>query len=430
VTEDNENKDLSSRLGRRRLRTASRKGMETQSAPELEGVQQGTGSVPSSQMPSVQAPPAPGVSGEQAPVGGGAMSADAGPQAAPAPAVQIDFDAFTKKGNKLAYILAGICAVLGLGLGYCSGHRVEQNKLANMAKADAKNIFNDINNVQQTFNSLSKGFNAMPTKLTDWTKQFEKITMKPDITVAGRSKLTFIPNPRERKAFLRDLITYYANIIQLNNLYNNYVDFINSTIAPYTDLFAAIEKMPGKNTGDKLRAYMAKSIKERGKAITDKKGVKFLVLMDGSIHRSFIVPFDARNMVCPTDVNLCPCDPASKPRKGQPCTRKCEAKCQDYQKVYSFKLAGQKREFTFNPAVNKKMLFTGARVALKFEQIAPRSLQMIASHEIMLPVSVFMAGAQFRYREIAKLIKATEKLPGNLLKTLKDASNRKKRGLL
>ncbi|MBU1535764.1 hypothetical protein KKF84_10620, partial [Myxococcota bacterium] len=273
---------------------------------------------------------------------------------------------------------------------------------------------------------IRRAFDNQPTKLTAWSTQFEKMTMKPDISIAGRSKLTFIPTPRDRKSFLRDLITYYANILTLNDKYNDYVDYINNSIVPYKSLFAEIEKTPGKNLGEKIKAYMSKSISGRSKAITQKKAEKFLLLVDGSIHRSFIVPFDLRYMVCPTDVNYCACDKSVKVKKGEPCVRKCNDKCQDYEKSYKF----QNKEFSFNPAINKKLPFSGARVALKFETIAPRSLNWISQHEIMVPVQSFLYGAKTRFNEIHNLIKKTEGLPGKILKTLGDASNRKKRGII
>ncbi len=311
----------------------------------------------------------------------------------------------------------------------CAGHRMEQNKFANMARKDAANIMADIKNLQKDFNAIARVFSAPPRSLVDWSRELSHLKLKPNVSIAGRSKLTFIPVPSKRKTFLKNLVTYYGNIIALDKLYNEYVTYISTSITPYKALFEAIDKTKGKSLKQKIWNYIVQMSSERAKklqAITDKKkGAgknKFLLLFNGTLQKAFIVPFRANSMVCPTNPALCECKARSEVKGEKDCERECKPKCKN--KVYRF----QNVEYTFRPFMNSLMKFNKATVALRFEQIAPESLRFIAQHEISLPVGFFMTTAQHKFRVIRKLIKETKALPSQLLKTLGQAANRKKRG--
>jgi ribosomal protein S17E len=433
VADENGKSDLKKRLGRRRLRTASKKGLETQGTPESQdnSMPMDAPMAPSGEMPAVTGPVGgdPGISAEYMPVGDGS--------GAPAPAMpEIDISKFAKGSTKMIYIVSIFVGLAGFGMGHCFGHRVEQNKYANMARKDANDILTDITSVDKEFAKIRAKFTSKPTKLTGWGSEFDHIALAPNLALAGKAKLTWIPTPGKRKSFLKNLITYYATMIMVNQQYANYKNYVSVMYEPNKALFEAIEKEPGKDAKAKVASYtkkLGKSIKDK---MTGKKEQKFVILMMGGSQRSIIVPLSPRNMVCPKNPIHCACDPAAKkPKKGQPCVRKCKDKCDGYQKIY--KLKGSKKdfgpfanqEFTFSTSGNKDLMFSKAQVAIKFDAIAPKTIGLMLKHQIFTPYLMFMRHVGSGFNQLKKLIKSIKGPKEGLKKALRDASSRKKRGL-
>ncbi|MBN2723031.1 MAG: hypothetical protein JXR95_03060 [Deltaproteobacteria bacterium] len=423
MSDDTGKPDLKSRLGRKRLRsTASQKNLEQPSAESYRGP------APSGEMGAASVPPVSGPQGSvpqmpSQPAPGMDFTPDApgvAPQAAGAVVPQAAFEPnFGKKSKLTMIIVAVIFALPAFGIGYCGGHRIEQNKLANMATKDAKSILNDIQEVHKAFTTASANFAAPPDKLSEWLTKFPSMSMKaPDLMLLGKAKLNFIPRPRQRKQFMNDLLSYYSAILLFNQYYAEFADFIDKNMKPLEPLFKGIDASEGKTLGEKMRNYMAKISKSRKTKLADKKGLHFLVLMEGSVHKSMIVPYDASKKACPQEPINCPCT-------GKNCTPKCSATCQEYEKVYVF----NKKEYSLNPQ-KKDLKFKEAAVAVPFENLAKGAVDMILSQEVQFPVVYHISLVQQKFRNINKLIKQIEKLVPKVVPIVEDASKRKSRGFL
>ncbi|MGM0597476.1 MAG: hypothetical protein ACQES9_10600, partial [Myxococcota bacterium] len=225
---DDKKKDLKSRLGRRRLRTASRKRLEKQKKKE-ESPKQEMQRGPSGQqqrMPSQSGEtPVASSSGEATP-----GAAQGGQGAAPVkPENEFNIDPnFGKTSKKMMIIIGILIIVPSIGFGYCTGNRVEQNQMANYAREDAAKILVDVESIQDNFNKLAGSFKSSPATISDWKKNFQSVSFNPDLNTVGRSKLTWIPNPKERKDFMSNLVTYYSNIMTIDYFYNNFVNEIQT----------------------------------------------------------------------------------------------------------------------------------------------------------------------------------------------------------
>jgi hypothetical protein len=422
---DDKKKDLKSRLGRRRLRTASRKRLEQQKKQE-EAPKQEAQRAPSGQqqrMPgqSVETPVAspPGASAAPGVAQGEQSAAPVNPE------FNIDPN-FGKTSKKMMVVLAILIVLPALGFGYCTGNRVEQNKMANYAREDAGKILVDVKSIQTDFNKMAGSFKVAPKTISDWKKNFQPVRLKPDLATVGRSKLTWIPKPNRRKDFMSNLVTYYSNIMTINYFYNNFVNDIQTQFQKHGKLFEDLSKENGKNIGEQLKNYMKNLLKARQEKVTKKGAPNFLVLMEGSPAKSVIVPFDETNLVCPSKPKNCPCKRGSKPTETKDCERECPSNCQSYQKVYKY----NGREYFLNTNNNKNIKYKDAFVAVKFEEIAPRSLNMIVKYEIKSPVIEFFKDIRGKFGFIQKMIKQTEKVAPELINTLEHAKERSERGLI
>lgn len=419
MSDDNEKPDLKARLGRKRLgRTGSVKNLEQESGASMDSYR---GSAPSGEMPAVT-PQAPGsfppASAPSAPQQEVSFGAPAPVAAQPAPLPEFNFDPNMGKKTKMVTIIVAIAVGLpAFGIGYCGGHRIEQNKLANMATKDSKNIIIDLGEVNKSYSQVSALFTSPPEKLSEWVTKFPQTTIKtPDLLLLGKAKLNYIPLPRQRKQFMNDLISYYSAILLFNQYYIDFTSYIDTNLKPMSDLLKLIDAAPGKTLMEKMNSFLRTTSKDRQAKLTSTKGAKFIVLIDGHVRRSYILPFDPSLKVCPEDPVNCTCD-------GKNCKPKCEAKCGEHLKIYKY----DSKEFSFSP-VKKDLDFKDARVAIPLESIGKHPIGEIIQWEIKLPLEHFVGIAAQKFANLSKLSKQLEGFMKNVFTTIEDASKRKTRG--
>ncbi|PKN22392.1 MAG: hypothetical protein CVU65_15230 [Deltaproteobacteria bacterium HGW-Deltaproteobacteria-22] len=408
---DNDNIDLKARLGRKRLRTSSQKDLES----NLPGAEQGYERPPTGEfraasdegiptpmgMPSIPAPGMPSVPG--APM----------PAATP---VEIDYN--IGKTSKMTYIILAACCVLpSLGLGYCSGQRVEQNNLVNKATKDAASLKATFDLINMDLGKFQTAFAAPPTKVAGWLTLPQDLSIKdPDFGELAGFKLNYIPTPKQRKDFMGNLVTFYSLIILIKDEYGRFQEHVMA-LDSFKDIVNAMDKMEEKqivaegkseyllNIISILRKYTIKTVQGRSEAaVKDAKDVqKFVLLWDGATTKTIVIPLQIDALVCPE---------AKK------------AKCEEYEKVVSY--LGQ--EFPFEMAKDVKA--AEMKVAIKFGEVAQRSMEVMVKSEIVDPMVPRWQNAVDSFYKLQKYIKDANEIAAKLMPILDGAAKRKKRGLI
>jgi hypothetical protein len=431
-------KDVKSRLTRKRLRTSSAKNLNQETAPtssEKDLAQGGTPSAPSLGTPSAQGMEGISAPGTQSSPGAVSTPGDQGApvDAAPQP-MEIDLN-FGKKSSLTMVIIVALFALPSLGLGYCVGHRVEQNKLANTARTDAKDVLIDFENVADSLKAFSDVFSSPPGKLGEWLTMDTTLSIKTaDLSLLGRAKINFIPAPKSRKKFIENIVEFHSKVESIQDEYKQFKKFIaglekqKTLIAAvdkdskkivglkaseyFINLRTSLQKYTRKMKGLRTKAIVAEMKKEREKKKPAvKKGATFLLLMSGSTYTAEIIPVTPATKVCPED------------KDG-----KKKEKCQEYEKVILRGPKGMKK--AYKSSVDQKILFKDSFIYMPMTRIAARSMKNMIKYEIQYPLYYsFRVGIERFYR-IRKLIQQAQQLASEIIPVLKTAKGRKKRGMI
>ncbi len=408
---DNENIDLKARLGRKRLRTSSQKDLES----NLPGQEQGYERPPTGEfraasddglapmgLPSVPAPGLPSA-----------------PGAAPAPAAApANMEFVVGKSSKTTMIVIAICCALpALGLGYCSGQRVEQNNLVNKATADAASLKATMDLINNDLGKFQTAFAAPPTKVAGWLAFPQDLALKdPDFGELAAFKLNYIPTPKQRKDFIGNLVSFYSLLILIKDEYGRFQGHIMS-LEGAKDIITQMDKMEEKqivaegkdeyllNIVTILRKYMVKTVQGRGEAaVKDAKDVpKFVLVWDGATTKTIVLPLQAEALVCPAAKN---------------------GKCEEYEKVLSY--MGQ--EFPFDMPKDAKA--AELKIAIKFGEVAQRSMEVMVKSEIVDPMVPRWQNAVDSFYKLQRYIKDANEIAAKLMPVLESAAKRKKRGFI
>ncbi len=416
---DNEKIDLKARLGRKRLRTSSQKGLEN----ELPGGEEtyerpptGEQRAVSDAFDGVPAPP----SMPSVPAPGMPSMPMAAPQAAPA---EIHFKA---GGNtKLMLILVAVCVGLpALGFGWCTGHRKEQNNLVNQATDDAKLLKSTLDLALLDLSRFQQAFAAPPGDISAWLGIGKnaagdiELNMKvPDVGDLATMRLNYIATPRMRRDFLSNLINFYFGLNAINAEYARFLGFMYELekFREVVDAMKAIEdKQIVAESKDeylvlllqRLNRYVIQVREARLKAVGvgDSKAKQYWMLVDGSIGAINVIPVQAEMLVCP----------AAKER------------CQEYEKVVRF--GPEQSEFTREIPQNVKL--TEARLVLEFQNVAEKSIDILMKTEIVDPMVPRWQNAVDSFYELRRLIRETNEAATKVIPVLDEASKRKKRSFL
>lgn len=408
---DNENIDIKSRLGRKRLRTSSQKSLENELPEEMPG-RPPTGELravsdESMMPPPPMAVPAPGMPSMPSPV------APVAPEAAP---VNINMDFVPSASSKKVLIIVAICCALpAFGLGYCSGHRVEQNMLVNKATEDAKNLkatFDLINNDLVKFQST---FAAPPSKISDWLNVSQELAIKdPDFGELAGLKLNYIATPKQRRDFMGNLVTFYSLLILIKDEYNRFLGHLaalEAAKAVVQEMDKIAEKQIVAESKDEyllnvvtlLRSYVAKVITGRvEEAAKEIKNSRFVMLWDGSVANSKVVPLQAEMIACPSEK---------------------KEKCEESDKVVNF----QGVEYPFS--VPKDAKVESLKLAIRFGELAPGAIETMVKSEIIDPMVPKWTNLVESFFKLQKYIKDATEISSKLTPILDQASKRKKRGI-
>jgi hypothetical protein len=409
---DNENIDLKARLGRKRLRTSSQKDLES----SLPGQEQGYERPPTGEMRSVSDDnmPVPGMPSVPAP--GQPYTTGAVPTQAVAAPVQIDFT--VGKSSKMTYIIIAICCALpALGLGYCTGNRVEQNSLVNKATDDAKSLKATFDLINQDLSKFQTAFAAPPSTVAGWLTLAQDLTLKdPDIGELAGFKLNYIPTPKQRKEFMGNLVSFYSLLIIIKDEYNNLMGHVID-LDTYKGIIAGMDTVEEKqiieegkdaylaNVLQRLIKYKAKTVQERGEAaVKDGKDVpKFVMLWDGGTTKTVVIPLQAEALVCP------------EAKKD---------KCEEYEKVVSY----MGMEFPFELAKDVKA--AEVKVAIRFGEVAQRSMEVMVKTELLDPMVPRLKNTIESFFRLQSHIKNANEMYVKLNPVVDAAAKRKKRGFI
>ena len=408
---DNENIDLKARLGRKRLRTSSQKDLES----SLPGQEQGYERPPTGEMraASDDGMPAPGMPSVPAP-GVPVMSPGAPAPAAAAP-VEIDFA--VGKTSKVTLILIAVCCALpALGLGYCSGHRVEQNNLVNKATDDAKSLKATLDLINNDLAKFATAFAAPPTKVGGWLTLPQDLALKdPDFGELAGFKLNYIPTPKQRKEFMGNLVTFYALLPLIKEEYGNFVGHVMA-LESAKGIVDGMDKLEEKQIVEEnkdayklkvfqlLNNFTAKSIQIRNEAAV-KEGAKFMLLWDNDASK--IVPVQAEALVCPKEEDGTTC------KKGK-----------ENEKVFMH----DGKEFVLKADKDAKVAET--KMAIYLRDLAPNSLNLMVKTEVVDPMLPRWANAIDSFYKLQSYIKDANELAAKLIPVLDAAAKRKKRGFI
>ncbi len=341
-------------------------------------------------------------------------------QPAPAPemaapvSVNLDF-VQSSSSKKMLIIVAVCCALPALGLGYCSGHRIEQNNLVNKATDDAKSLkatFDLINNDLAKFHTA---FAAPPTKIGEWLNFPQDLALKdPDFGELAGFKLNYIPTPKQRKDFMGNLVTFYSLLVLIKDEYNRFLGHLAALDAA-KEVVQAMDKIEEKqivaegkdeyllNIITILRKYVAKVMGVRTEqAAKEIKESKFVMLWDGSVSNSKVVPLQAEMIGCPAEK---------------------KDKCEETEKVVNF----QGVEYPLS--IPKDAKAEGLKLAIRFGELAPGAIETMVKGEIIDPMVPKWTNLVESFYKMQKYIKDASEISSKLTPILDQAAKRKKRGL-
>jgi len=409
---DNENIDLKARLGRKRLRTSSQKDLES----NIPGQEQGYERPPTGEFRAASD------DGMPAPMGLPSVPAPGGmPMApgAPAPAaVPMNVDFTVGKSSKVTTIIIVLCCALpALGLGYCTGHRVEQNGLVNKATDDAKSLKASFDLINEDLRKFQAAFAAPPAKVSGWLAFPQDISLKdPDLSELAAFKLNYIPTPKQRKEFMGNLVSFYSVLFLIKAEHNNLMGHAMD-LESFRGIIEGMEKAEEKqNTEEGKDAYLAnvlqlllkyknKTVQGRGEAaMKETKGEqKFVMLWDGGTTKTVVVPLQAEALVCP------------EAKKD---------KCEEYDKVVSY----MGMEFPFE--LPKDVKAAEVKVAIKFGEIAQRSMEVMVKTELLDPMVPRLKNTIESFFKLQGLLKDANEYYQKLNPVVDSASKRKKRSFL
>jgi len=410
---DNENIDIKSRLGRKRLRTSSQKGLEGDLPEEMPG-RPPTGEMRAVSDEVMAVPPPMGVPAPGVPSMMSQPPASAGPEAmAPAP-VNMDFLP-SASSKKMMIIVAICCALPALGLGYCSGHRIEQNNLVNKATDDAKNLKATFDLINNDLGKFQTAFAAPPSKVSDWLNFPQDLSLKdPDFGELAGLKLNYIPTPKQRRDFMGNLVTFYSLLVIIKDEYNRFLGHLAALDAA-KEVVQEMEKVSEKqivaegkdeyllNVITILRKYVAKVMAARTEdAAKEIKNARFVMLWDGSVANSKVVPLQAEMIGCPAEK---------------------KDKCEDSEKVVNF----QGVEYPLS--VPKDAKAESIKLAIRFGELAPGAIETMVKGEIIDPMVPKWTNLVESFYKLQKYIKEASEISSKLTPVLDQASKRGKRGI-
>ena len=408
---DNENIDIKSRLGRKRLRTSSQKGLETDLPEEMPG-RPPTGEMRAvsdeSMIPPPMGMPAPGMTPS--------MPGPAAPMAPEAAPVQVNMDFIPSASSKKMLIIVAICCTLpALGLGYCSGHRVEQNTLVNKATEDAKNLKATFDLINNDLGKFQTSFAAPPSKVSEWLNFPQDLSLKdPDFGELAGLKLNYIPTPKQRRDFMGNLVTFYSLLVLIKDEYNRFLGHLAALDAA-KEVVQEMDKVAEKqivaenkdeyllNVVTLLRKYVAKVMAGRVEdAAKEIKNARFVMLWDGAVSNSKVVPLQAEMITCPSEK---------------------KEKCEDAEKVVNF----QGVEYPLS--IPKDAKAESLKLAIRFGELAPGAIETMVKGEIIDPMVPKWTNLVESFYKMQKYVKDATEISSKLTPILDQASKRGKRGI-
>jgi len=341
-----------------------------------------------------------------------------GAMPAPAPVAPAQIDFTIGKTSKMTYIILAVCCTLpALGFGYCTGNRVEQNGLVNKATDDAKSLKATFDLINQDLSKFQTAFAAPPSKVGGWLAFPQDLTLKdPDFGELAAFRLTYIPTPKQRREFMGNLVTFYSLLALIKEEYGNLMGHVLSleNYKVIVDGMDAVEDKQNTEEGkdaylanvlQALIKYKAKVVQQRGEAaVKDAKGeLKYVLLWDGGTTKTVVIPLQAEALVCP------------EAKKD---------KCEEYEKVVSF----MGMEFPFE--LPKDVKATEVKVAIRFGEVAQRSMEVMVKTEILDPMLPRLQNTVESFFKLQRYIKDANELYVKLNPVIDGAAKRKKRSFI